>query len=288
MIHFVLQVIEDSGSIGGDEKMITYFISVGKRFYYPFYLAVVSARKILKQDKVVVYAINPPVDDYYWERLSEIVEIRNRDKIDLPCIDSYMEWRKGAIVADYLRFYLLYKYGGIYMDLDTLTLKDFSYLLEGYEVVLSKYSGDTRSRWSFTGKIRLQNAILLSKPKSELMKIARDNCVSILKTACKGKMKKLEWASSGPGAVSYAYKNCDKKRVNICGREFFFPFAAGQVRVFDEGFDQKYENLHVLHYYTTVSRSKVKKVTPDVIEKSNTVYAKLVKSVLSEEEWRVE
>lgn len=45
-------------------------------------------------------------------------------------VDQAIETKKYAFVADYIRFYVLYNYGGIYLDSDVEVLKSFNDLLD--------------------------------------------------------------------------------------------------------------------------------------------------------------
>lgn len=50
--------------------------------------------------------------------------------------------KKYAFAADYIRFYALYNYGGIYLDADVEVLKSFDSLLDGTYFVGEEASGD--------------------------------------------------------------------------------------------------------------------------------------------------
>ena len=52
------------------------------------------------------------------------------------------ETKKYAFAADYIRFYALYHYGGIYLDADVEVLRSFDGLLNRHEFVGEEASGD--------------------------------------------------------------------------------------------------------------------------------------------------
>jgi hypothetical protein len=267
--------------------MILHFVWIGHKFWYPFYLGILSANKIVDVDKTIVWTIDPPTDNLYWNMLSDVVDIKAVARPSLPHDESYWDWERDVITSNYLRFDVLHKHGGIYMDTDTLTLKDFSYLLEDHEAVLSDYANSESVRLARFGDVRLQNAIMLARQGSEFMLLAREACVSILEDGWRNGKRRYQGAFSGPGAVTQVYAHYDKSKIGVCSKHFFFPFPPKGVRVFSEGFKTVYPNLHVLHYYTSIVRSQVANVTPDFVASSHSVYATLVKSVLSEKEWRV-
>ncbi len=52
------------------------------------------------------------------------------------------ENKKYAFAADYIRFYALYNFGGIYLDMDVEVLKPFDRLLNSKEIIGTEVSGD--------------------------------------------------------------------------------------------------------------------------------------------------
>lgn len=52
------------------------------------------------------------------------------DKESCPWVSEAFDHKKYAFAADYIRIYALYKYGGIYLDMDVEVLKSFNDLLQ--------------------------------------------------------------------------------------------------------------------------------------------------------------
>lgn len=70
-----------------------------------------------------------------WKRILPDYEIVVWDyakahAIGSKWVDQAIETKKYAFVADYIRFYVLYNYGGIYLDSDVEVLKSFNDLLD--------------------------------------------------------------------------------------------------------------------------------------------------------------
>ena len=255
--------------------MIAHFILSGGELIYAYYLAIVSAKKKLNVDKVILWTTIMPKDSLYWTLAREIVEIKYISKVILPHCERYNEGEQAALNADQLRLGILYKYGGIYLDLDTLTLKDFSYLLDDYEAVISRYYPMHKEYFT--------NGFLLSVPKSRFIDIATERCMLVLNDG----VWKHGWGSSGPNAIDYAYNHYDKNLIRVCERDIFIPFGWWEVRGLDEVQVMLPENLHVLHYYFSVTQDKVRGMNPKWIKQSNSAYANLVKGVLVEREWDI-
>ena len=62
--------------------------------------------------------------------------------------------------VDAIRYFLLYYYGGVYMDIDTISIEPYEDLLQ-YDCVMGKQCGEREG---------LCNAIMFSKPKSEFFR----------------------------------------------------------------------------------------------------------------------
>ena len=59
----------------------------------------------------------------------------NEDNFDVNCceyVQEAYEAKKWAFVSDYCRFYVLYNYGGIYLDTDVELLKPLDVLSENF------------------------------------------------------------------------------------------------------------------------------------------------------------
>lgn len=82
-----------------------------------------------------------------WRRVLDNYEIIEWNENNLPLdvlrknkfLDKCIELKLWAFVSDYLRLYVLYKYGGIYLDTDVEVIKTFTPLLDdklfmGYEI----------------------------------------------------------------------------------------------------------------------------------------------------------
>ena len=112
-----------------------------------------------------------------WKRLNPDYEIRlfdnndcreflrkNYDKKHLEVFDFL---RDGPIKADFWRCCIIYKYGGVYCDIDVKPLKPINSFLENDTDFLTVRSGEE--------KHRLTPELIISKPKNELLKMCIDN-----------------------------------------------------------------------------------------------------------------
>lgn len=77
-----------------------------------------------------------------WKKKAPEYEIIEWNESNIPHIDNKffndaLRNEKYAFASDFIRMYVLEKYGGIYMDLDTLLVKNPTKILNGYDLVFS-------------------------------------------------------------------------------------------------------------------------------------------------------
>lgn len=116
-----------------------HLIWIGKRFPFVNRLAVASLRQSNPGARITIHYEDPP-DNADWRAVSTQAEMRQLDLsallASLPASMSAVKPVLEGISTGYpagrsniLRYLILYKEGGIYLDFDTLTVKDYRPLL---------------------------------------------------------------------------------------------------------------------------------------------------------------
>ena len=87
-----------------------------------------------------------------WKRLLPDFEVRLWDydaakAIGIPFIDEALENRKWAFAADVVRFYAVWKYGGVYMDSDIFLFRRFDELLDENDFITTAEAGEGMTWW---------------------------------------------------------------------------------------------------------------------------------------------
>lgn len=118
IIHFIFGLEKDCGN---------------KPFSLVHFIAVRSAFLINRPVKIYLYYRYTP-RGVWWERVTEFVELV---QVSVPRQIFGKKLCCYAHKADVLRLMILYKYGGIYLDLDSICIKPFAGLL-GYDCVMGK------------------------------------------------------------------------------------------------------------------------------------------------------
>ncbi len=151
---------------------LVHFIFLGD--YTPFNflhsLAILSAHHRLNPDEIIVHGRREPVESIWWERIKPLVTFEP--------VEPVREFRGRRIYAyqhqsDVIRLEQLIERGGIYLDIDVLTLRSLDPLrryscviggecyLEGRE---GTYSSDPRDFASVT------NAVIMAAPESPFLR----------------------------------------------------------------------------------------------------------------------
>ncbi len=110
--------------------------------------------------------------DEWKEKLPDYQFIEwNEDNFDvknsIPYVEEAYEAGKFAFVSDYVRLCALANYGGVYLDADSVIIKDFSTLLEGHDMVLC-----------YESKKSICMGFIASRQGNEIIKAVRDAYMS--------------------------------------------------------------------------------------------------------------
>lgn len=139
IIHFIFGLTKDFG---------------GKPFSLIHNLAIKTAYQIHKPDNIIVHLHYEPTSDY-WRDIKKLVTINH---VKIPKRIFSRPLIHYAHKADVIRLQRLLDIGGIYLDLDVLSIKPFDDLLT-HEFVMGKQSD-----------YGLCNAVILANKESEFLK----------------------------------------------------------------------------------------------------------------------
>lgn len=146
---------------------IFHFINVGPReFNMLHFLSIYSAFKLNQPEKIYVYVDHKQKNNIYWDILQDIVEY---EFINTPTEYNGIPLKYYQYKADIIRMEKLIERGGIYMDLDVLSLKPLTHLLKhnivlGSEISVDQYSRRLEDFGSIT------NAVIMTEPNNDFIK----------------------------------------------------------------------------------------------------------------------
>ena len=113
---------------------VIHFIDVGGReFSLIHYLAVITADKVNAPQKIYYHCGVEP-QGKWWEAVKKCVTVKKRD-IPREIFGNLLTYR--AHQSDVIRLEILLEYGGIYLDLDAISINSLSPLLN-HQVVMGR------------------------------------------------------------------------------------------------------------------------------------------------------
>jgi uncharacterized protein (DUF1919 family) len=147
-------------------------------FLFCYYLAVYSAYIINKPEQIYLYH-HYPVYGQWWDKLTQDIPVLKIIVVDLPTHIGNKVIKKTAHRADKLRMDILFEQGGVYMDIDTISIRPYKHLLK-HDVVLGKQFSLRYRKTIKDNQPSIQaeayiggicNAIMFTKPKSDFFKL---------------------------------------------------------------------------------------------------------------------
>lgn len=134
-----------------------------------------------------------------------------KDDDEFPLLETvYKKLKPYAYKSDLIRYYLLYKYGGVYMDMDFMCINKISQLYSKNEDII--ITRDINSS-------RIANALIITKKKEEFFKFLMD---TIINNIINNKVFNNDLMITGPAIFGY----CIAKYFNIK-----VPFRLGEINI---------------------------------------------------------
>lgn len=228
-------------------------------FLFVYYIAVLSCKTINNPDIIYFYYHYEP-KGIWWEKTKLLVELI---KVEIPTHIGMKPLKKIAHRSDILRLEILYKYGGIYLDIDTICVLPYTHLLTNTFVICEETTESGK-------KMGLCNAIMMSEPKCSFVKEWLDLYEHIFQPD--------GWQEAStflPFALSLDY-NITILPSNTC----LLPSWENINLIFSDDHNIHPE-LMILHYWNQHSISYIKLINWEWIHNnSHTLYSKLVMNVM--------
>jgi hypothetical protein len=225
----------------------------------------------------------------WWEKLKEIPGLE-LVKVSLPEYIGRHKILKTAHRADKLRMDVLFEYGGVYMDIDTISVRPYKDLLQ-HETVLGleeiRNNPKAEARW---GKYKgICNAVMFTRPKSQFFKewidlyetVFNPNgwseaSVRLPKQLADKEYKQIYGIT--PAKVKHLEDTFNTNNLTLLDSDYFFqPYANKTKKIFVKEYNIP-EKLITLHYWASFSYKFFKHITGwDWAEKnSHTLFGKIM------------
>jgi len=200
--------IEETNTIPNIVHYIYGLKEQNEEFPFLFYYGILSNILINNPIKIFFHYTYLP-HGYWWNKIQNYLTLNyinfNNLEFNGEKVKSY------AHKSDYIRLMLLYKYGGIYYDIDTLCVKSHNFLLKEYDLVLGiqeKY----KNNYDLIG-----NAIMMCKKGNTFIK-------SIIEQYS-DHFKNDEWTSASLFLPTKLYNNLnkeEKEKINLVNKKYFY------------------------------------------------------------------
>jgi len=252
------------------DKPELHFINTGSTFPYPYYLAVMSAIKT--QD---VYRVNlwttTELSGKYYDLIKDKVNVIMVEAPTFHALKDELPYVKNAHIKDHLQWWILYEYGGLYMDLDVLCMKDITDLLDDNRVLI--FPDDPEHS-------RFNIAIMGVPPKTEFMRLMMNDTIDKLSNK-----DNIEWNEIGGALLMQHMKERpDDIIVGDYGLAGHL-IGAGLSGMFSDVNALYNPDARIAHLFALSNKEAFAKIDESFIEHTNLVYARLVRQTLTKEEW---
>jgi glycosyltransferase involved in cell wall biosynthesis len=200
------------------------------------YWSVKSAIAVHPNKLIFLHHTRAPKNNPLWDEITKLVELVYIDppaELNGHALDSYQ------YKADVARLEILIKHGGIYMDIDVISLKPFGDLLKKSCVLGIENAQGTS----------ISNAVIMAEPNHpfiiEWLKQTGDN------------LQNKSWAYHGV-CLPKIILDSGEWAVHVEPRESFMPFDFHDEYIFGTTADDRLANSYTMHLWETIWWDKLK------------------------------
>lgn len=187
-----------------------HFICTGTTFPYAYYLSVLSGLKVQDATHTILWTVQD-VQSPWLERLKNRIQVRSLPVVEMPAMIGQEEHFIRAHTKDYWTYQVLNDYGGICLDLDTISLQDVRVLLGDKDLVVPADVPNPQDyEWPYN------SAILVGRKGSPVLQQAAQEAKDR-----SNQTELVRWGMCGPYLISELVKAFPEKVVvpeyGVCG-----------------------------------------------------------------------
>ena len=251
-------------------NIIHYIFGLEKQkeeFPFVYYLSIYSNHLINKPITIYFHYQYLPYG-YWWDKAKKYLQLNYINANNLYW--GTKKITKFAHKADKIRLDMLYKYGGIYMDIDTITYKPYHFLLD-YDFVI----GIQEDNYGKNNRTLYCNAIILSKKNNIFIKKWMEEYEK--------HFNPIGWCEASVHLPNIIYNNLtiyEKNRMKVLDKEcFYYPLYTNVDKIFEDNEDIN-DKLITLHLWNTYSNKYYKDIQDfNWADTNNSLYSKLIKNI---------
>lgn len=236
-----------------------------QEFPFLFYYGILSNILINQPIKIFFHYKYIPYG-YWWNKIIKYLTLNYIDYDDLELNNQKVEHY--AHKSDYIRLLYIYKYGGIYYDIDTLCVKSHEYLLDN-ELVLGiqeKY----KNEFDLIG-----NAVIMAKKENKFIKKIIDNYPN--------HFNNNDWTGASLFLPTELYNKLEENEKNniklLNNKYFYYPNYNEEYLLFQDNIYIP-EELTTFHYCNNYNKSYLENINNiDYIINNNNLFSKLLRNI---------
>jgi GR25 family glycosyltransferase involved in LPS biosynthesis len=247
----------------------------GKPFSFIHFMAIRSALRLNHGFRAKVYYHHEP-SGKYWNAIKGDVELV---RVDLPTEVFGNPVEHFAHKADVLRLQILLKYGGIYLDLDTICQRPFEQLLDGRVVMGLEERGGNEGSRKTEG---LCNATIIAPPNADFLRLWYETYRDFTGGTSGDKWNKF----SVQIPMALARKRPELLRIEPA-TSFFWPSwdRVGLDSLFSK--DCEFPDAYSFHLWESQSWPYVKDLDESAVRQVDTTYNKLARRFLDLDDFTI-
>lgn len=261
----IIKYLEDKKNIPNIVHYIYGLKEQNEEFPFLFYYGILSNILINKPKKIFLHYQYIP-HGYWWNKIKSYLTLNYINYNDFEINNTKV--KHYAHKSDYLRLLILYRYGGIYYDIDTLCVKSHKKILNNEVVfgIQEKYKNE---------KDIFGNAIIFSMKNNFFIKLLIDEYPNYFSND--------DWTSASLFMPTELYNNLDeenRKKITVLDKEYFYyPNYNEDYLIFNSN-NEINLNLITYHYCNNYSYNYVKNINNiNYIYNNNNFFSNLMKNI---------
>jgi len=245
-----------------------------EEFLFVYYLSILS-NILINKPYIIFFHYQYLPYGKWWDKIIPYL------KLNYIICDN-LKWGnkkkiKNAHKADKIRLDVLYKYGGIYMDIDTIGYRSYTHLLDDYDFIIGIQEHDfylDKRKKKECIPVLYCNAILFSKKNSVFIKKWIEEYPKYFVST--------GWCEASVHLTYKIYEDLDnKKNILILNQNSFYYPLYNEVQKIFESEDEINEDLITLHWWNSESKKYIKDIEGFewASDDNNCLYSKLIKNI---------
>ncbi len=255
-----------------------HFILTSDELIYLYYLSIASALKTQKADKFFLWAFGK-LQGKYWQVIKDRVELVIIPKPDFPALRNKPPHFQYAHLKDWIVWNVLYKHGGLYLDLDNFCVADIFTLWDNSKDVMV----NLQFREEVPVDYLYHAGCMMVKPKMLFMhQIIQEADILFNGDG------DMDWGKTGPPLMSRVINSAlplDKVNAiapGILGGCADFIWGCKDPLTFP---GKLWEQAKVIHVYGGKRSETIREINEEYIRTNRALFPEIVKQHLTEEEW---